>query len=112
MNIYDSMPTSDDKAVWDAWLSMHYLPAVTVADELGIFKSLLESPAGADQLAKRMGFNDRATRATLRLLARWASCSSVSASTSSRTLRGCTCSRTARSTGATCWATACPRLSA
>ena len=69
MNIYDSMPTSDDKAVWDAWLSMHYLPAVTVADELGIFKSLLESPAGADELAKRMGFNDRATRATLRLLA-------------------------------------------
>jgi hypothetical protein len=69
MNLYDSMPTSDDKAVWDAWLSMHYLPAVTVADELGIFKSLLETPAGADELSKRMGFNDRATRATLRLLA-------------------------------------------
>src|SRR3954447_22301264 len=63
------MPTSDDKAVWDAWLSMHYLPAVTVADELGIFKSLLDAPAGADELAKRLGFNDRATRATLRLLA-------------------------------------------
>lgn len=69
MNLYDSMPTSDDKAVWDAWLSMHYLPAVTVADELGIFKSLLGAPAGADELSMRMGFNDRATRATLRLLA-------------------------------------------
>jgi acetylserotonin N-methyltransferase len=69
MNLYDSMPTSDDKAVWDAWLSMHYLPAVTVADELGIFKSLLAAPASADELAKRLGFNGRATRATLRLLA-------------------------------------------
>jgi hypothetical protein len=69
MNLYEMMPTSDDKPVWDAWLSMHYLPSVTVADELGIFKSLLEAPAGADELSKRMGFNDRATRAILRLLA-------------------------------------------
>src|SRR5690242_9051665 len=69
MNLYDSMPTSDDTLVWDAWLSMHYLPAITVADDLGIFKSLLDSPTGADELAKRMGFNDRAMRATLRLLA-------------------------------------------
>jgi acetylserotonin N-methyltransferase len=68
LNPYE-MPTSDDSAVWDAWLSMHYLPAVTVGDDLGIFKSLQQEPAGADELARRMGFNDRATRATLRLLA-------------------------------------------
>jgi hypothetical protein len=34
MNAYE-MPTSDDRLIWDTWLSIHYLPAVTVADELG-----------------------------------------------------------------------------
>jgi acetylserotonin N-methyltransferase len=68
LNPYE-MPTSDDTAIWDTWLSMHYLPTVTTADELGIFRSLLDAPASAGELAKRMGFNDRATRATLRLLA-------------------------------------------
>lgn len=62
------MPTSDDKSIWDTWLSIHYLPAVTVADELGIFKSLNQAPAGAIELADRLGFDHRTTIAVLRML--------------------------------------------
>ena len=67
MTNYD-MPTSDDKSIWDTWLSIHYLPAVTVADELGIFKSLNQAPAGAIELADRLGFDHRTTIAVLRML--------------------------------------------
>ena len=67
MNTYE-MPTSDDRLIWDTWLSIHYLPAVTVADELGIFKSLDETPAGAIELADRLSFDDRYTIAVLRML--------------------------------------------
>jgi hypothetical protein len=67
MNPYE-MPTSDDKLIWDTWLSIHYLPAVTVADELGIFRSLHEAPATAIDLADRHGFDHRYTMAVLRML--------------------------------------------
>jgi hypothetical protein len=66
---YDAMPTSDDRLIWDTWLSIHYLPAVTVADELGIFKSLNAAPASAADLSKRLDFDRRATVAVLRMLA-------------------------------------------
>ena len=33
-------PTCDDRPIWDVWLSLMWLPAVTVADELEIFDSL------------------------------------------------------------------------
>jgi hypothetical protein len=64
---YDA-PTSDDRPIWDTWLSIHYLPAVTVADELGLLKSLNDSPAAAPELADRLGFDRRATVAILRML--------------------------------------------
>ena len=62
------MPRSDDRLIWDTWLSIHYLPAVTVADELGILKSLNESAATAIELAERLGFDHRTTIAVLRML--------------------------------------------
>jgi acetylserotonin N-methyltransferase len=62
------MPTSDDRPIWDTWLSIHYLPAATVADELGLLKSLHEAPAAAIELADRLGFDQRATVAILRML--------------------------------------------
>src|SRR5581483_4740263 len=68
-NIYDSLPTSEDTQIWDIWLSSNYLPTVTVADELGILKSLSEAPCGYEELAERLGFDLRATKTTLRLLA-------------------------------------------
>jgi acetylserotonin N-methyltransferase len=68
VTIYE-MPTSDDTPIWDVWLSSNYLPTVTAADELGILKSLEEAPAGYEELSERMGFDLRATKGTLRLLA-------------------------------------------
>jgi O-methyltransferase domain/Dimerisation domain len=62
------MPTSDDTRIWDVWLSMHYLPAVTVADELGIFKTLAATPSASEDLAQTLALNPRATLTTLRLL--------------------------------------------
>lgn len=62
------MPGADDRLLWDTWLSANYLPAVTVADELGIFASLNESPSTAAGLADRLGFDHRTTTALLRML--------------------------------------------
>jgi hypothetical protein len=63
------LPTSDDTLIWDTWLSIHYLPSITVADETGVFRSLADAPASAEDLAERMGFDQRTTVALLRLLA-------------------------------------------
>jgi acetylserotonin N-methyltransferase len=63
------LPPTEDRPIWDTWLSMHHLPSVTVADELGIFRSLHESPAGAVELAARLGYDRRTTIAVMRMLA-------------------------------------------
>src|SRR3954465_16056050 len=62
------IPTCDDKPIWDVWLSMLWLPAVTVADELEIFESLAREPATAAELAKRHGFTLRGADILLSLL--------------------------------------------
>jgi acetylserotonin N-methyltransferase len=62
------MPTTDDRSVWDVWLSMHYLPAVTVADETEIFKSLNQAPATPRDLATRLDYDYRTTVAVMRVL--------------------------------------------
>ncbi len=61
-------PSSDDRAMWDVWLSYVWLPGVSVADELGIFRSLAEKPASADELAAALGVTVRGLRALLPLL--------------------------------------------
>jgi cyclopropane fatty-acyl-phospholipid synthase-like methyltransferase len=62
------VPTCDDKPVWDVWLSMLWLPAVTVADDLEIFESLAREPATAAELASRHGFQLRGADILLSLL--------------------------------------------
>ena len=52
-------PTSDDREIWDCWLSQFRLPVVTVADEAGTF----------DALAQRLGVDARALGIHLGLLA-------------------------------------------
>ena len=68
MSTYE-LPPTDDRAVWDTWLSIHHLPSVTVADDLGMLKSLHESPAGAIELADRLDCDRRTTVAIVRMLA-------------------------------------------
>lgn len=67
-DIYDA-PTVDDRRMWDLWLSGLYQPAIVAAEESGIFSALAESLAIAAELAARLGFDERATRILVRLLA-------------------------------------------
>lgn len=62
------LPTCDDKPVWDVWLSVYHLPAIAVADELGIFDALNDKPDSARELAERLHFNERALSILLSLL--------------------------------------------
>ncbi|MEX2524780.1 MAG: methyltransferase [Gammaproteobacteria bacterium] len=63
------LPTCDDKPVWDTWLSVYHLPAIAVADELGIFSALKDRPGSGPELAERLHFNERAVSILLPLLA-------------------------------------------
>jgi predicted O-methyltransferase YrrM len=62
------IPTCDDRPIWDVWLSLMYLPAVTVADELEIFDSLGREPATPAELSQRHGFDLRGCEILLSLL--------------------------------------------
>ena len=62
------LPATEDRAIWDIWLSMHRLPAMAVADELGIFAALDSAPATADETAQRLRLNRRGTRVLLSML--------------------------------------------
>ena len=61
-------PTTDDRRLWDLWLSGVHQPAIVAAEEAGIFSALADAPATAPELAARLGFDERATHITLRLL--------------------------------------------
>jgi SAM-dependent methyltransferase len=61
-------PSCDDRPIWDVWLSMMWLPAVTVADELEIFDSLARESATPAELASRLGFELRGAEILLSLL--------------------------------------------
>ena len=67
--MHDRLPSSDDKTLWDLHLSGLAFPAVTAADELGIFDEIARAPATAAELADRRNLNPRAIRALLPLLA-------------------------------------------
>ena len=62
------LPASADRVIWDIWLSMHRLPAMAVADELGVFGALDSAPATTAEIAERLGFNRRATDVLLSML--------------------------------------------
>ena len=62
-------PTSDDRQMWDLWLSGFYQGTIVAADDAGIFNALAERPAAIDELAKRLDLDLRATGTVLRLLA-------------------------------------------
>ncbi|MES2623775.1 MAG: methyltransferase [Pseudomonadota bacterium] len=62
------LPVVDDTLVWDAWLALYKVPAISVALELEIFESLDAMPASAGELAERRGFNERGLKALLPML--------------------------------------------
>jgi len=62
-------PSTDDRRIWDLWLTHTYQGAIATADDMDIFTSLRESPATVRELAERLDFDERATGVILRLLA-------------------------------------------
>lgn len=68
MPIYEP-PTTDDRRIWDLWLSGTYQSAVVAADDSGILAALAEAPDTIAGLATRLDFDERATGILLRFLA-------------------------------------------
>lgn len=62
-------PTTDDRRIWDLWLTGTYQAAIVAAAESGIFASLNDCPATVAELATRLDFDERATGILLCLLA-------------------------------------------
>jgi acetylserotonin N-methyltransferase len=62
-------PPVDDRPIWDLWLSMHYFPAITAADEIGLFACLGDGAQGLEELAAKINADPRALRIHLGLLA-------------------------------------------
>jgi len=68
MAAYESPPV-DDRPIWDIWLSTHYLPAMTAADEIGLFAALKDNALTLDELATKLDVNARALSIHAALLA-------------------------------------------
>lgn len=53
-------PTQDDRLIWDLWQSQFTLPAMTVADELGVFAAIGDDPLSTAELAAKLHVDERA----------------------------------------------------
>jgi hypothetical protein len=62
-------PSTDDRRLWELWLSGLQQPSIVAADQAGVFTALSEAPATSEELAARLGYDERATRVLVRLLA-------------------------------------------
>jgi hypothetical protein len=63
------VPGSDTRDVWEIYLSPTWMPALLVADELGVLESIANAPGTTDEVSARLGLNGRALAAVLALLA-------------------------------------------
>src|SRR5215210_8524861 len=61
-------PTSDDRLIWNVWLSVYHFPTLAVADGLGVFSLLKEASASSEEVAQRLSLGPRATEALLGVL--------------------------------------------
>jgi hypothetical protein len=59
----------DDSAIRNIWLAAVHLPALSIADALGLFGALADSPATRDELAVRMNVAPRAADILATLMA-------------------------------------------
>jgi predicted O-methyltransferase YrrM len=62
-------PLCDDRPLWDIWMATCHMPALTAADELGLFARLKDQPASDRELSRDLGIGLRAVRALAGLLA-------------------------------------------
>ncbi len=63
------LPSTDDRAIWDLWLSQYRLPVVLAADEIGLFQFLRDGPATLDEMCSRLGMLRRSALALTAALA-------------------------------------------
>lgn len=63
------MPVIGDQAIWEIWLTQHYLPAMSVADELGMFEALSAEALTTAELADKLSLNPFALDIHLSLVA-------------------------------------------
>lgn len=61
--------TNDDWGIWQAHLTLSVFPAITVADEAGVFTALATQPASIQELAERTRLNPRVLRGLVGVLA-------------------------------------------
>lgn len=61
-------PSSSDALLWDLWVGRLHLPALAVADELGVFALLEREPLDADGVARALHLDPRGTSALLGVL--------------------------------------------
>jgi hypothetical protein len=57
------LPPTDDKRLWDVWLSHYHFPTLTAADELGLFRLLEPRALSAAEIATGLKLSPRATEA-------------------------------------------------
>jgi acetylserotonin N-methyltransferase len=62
-------PSVDDRPIWDMFMSIHILPAVTAADELGVFAAIHDEALPLKDLAARISAEPRALSIVLGMLA-------------------------------------------
>lgn len=62
-------PSCDDRLLWNLWVARFHLPAVTVADEIGLFPLLDEAPSSAAEVRQRLSLSERGAEALLGVLA-------------------------------------------
>ena len=53
-------PTSDDREIWDAWLSMFKLPIMNTALAVGLFPAISDTSLSTDDLAAKLEVDARA----------------------------------------------------
>jgi hypothetical protein len=63
------IPSIDDRAIWDLWLSQYQLPVVLAADQLGLFECLRDAPATVDELCQKLDLLRRSALALTATLA-------------------------------------------
>jgi hypothetical protein len=62
------LPACDDRRIWDVWMSSFHFPALTAADDLGLFPFLAERAATVGDVARRFSLSPTAAEALLGVL--------------------------------------------
>jgi O-methyltransferase/methyltransferase family protein len=61
-------PICDDRLIWEIWLSHYRLPALAVADQIGLFPFLAQSPATVEEVAAGLSLGPLGAESLLSLV--------------------------------------------